>query len=79
MQSDTEYFRNRAREERYAAEKSSNPTVRKRHLEFAEAYEGYLRDICVQDRRSALHLVQTGSFVGIQDLLRDEEIKAELG
>jgi hypothetical protein len=68
MQCDTEYFRRRACEERYAAEKSCHPLVYSRHLEFAEAYEARLREVCAQDRLSAFHFVATGPFVGLPDM-----------
>ena len=39
MQSDAEYFRKRAGEERRAAQAATTPSVRLRHLEFAQAYD----------------------------------------
>ena len=68
MQSDTEYFRHRAREERHAAERSTDPRVRMCHLEFADAYELRLREMYAGDRRPVFHIVATGPFIDLHAL-----------
>jgi hypothetical protein len=52
METDLEYFRRRAREEREAALGGKTPAVRLRHLEFANAYEVRVREIEAVLRRS---------------------------
>lgn len=52
METDFEYFRRRAREEREAALGAKTPAVRLRHLEFANAYEVRVREIEAVLRRS---------------------------
>lgn len=54
---DSEYFRQRADEERKAAVNSAHPTARERHVQLAEAYERQVRTFEALERRSALHLV----------------------
>lgn len=53
MQSDAEYFRQRAREERQAASIAEKNWVHFRHLEFALAYELRVRLIEEESRLSA--------------------------
>lgn len=71
MPSDPEYFCRRAREEREAADRSGNQNVRLRHLEFAQAYEFWFREMKA-DRQSAGQLVAVGSFDAVLDTIRDQ-------
>ena len=57
MKSDADYFRKRAGEERRAALAAGKPSVRLRHLEFAEAYELRLRLIRLLEAETAAELV----------------------
>lgn len=62
MQSDPAYFCRRAREEREAADRAANQNVRLRHLEFAQAYEFWFREITALESQSAVPLVALDSF-----------------
>jgi hypothetical protein len=61
MESDIGYFQDRLLEERIAAEASNDPRVRRRHCQFAEAYEVRLRELSAEQRRSDFHLVHCAS------------------
>ena len=72
MTSDPEYLCRRAREEREAADRSRNENVRLRHLEFAQAYEFWFREMKALERQSAAHLLPIGSFGAVLDAIRDQ-------
>ena len=58
MQSDTDYFRKRAREERQAAGSAADERVRLRHIEFAQAYELRVRETESANHKPVFYLVE---------------------
>jgi hypothetical protein len=59
MTSDAEYFRERAHKERLAALAADRPSVRLRHLEFAQAYE--LRSRLTEELTSSVELADAAA------------------
>ena len=57
MESDTEYFRRRASEERTAALQARDTRVRKAHVEMAERYEDFVRGISEHEQFLGLRSV----------------------
>jgi hypothetical protein len=57
MESDVQYFRRRALEERLAARKAAHPVARQSHLEMAAGFEELATAIVAREHRTDLHLV----------------------
>lgn len=55
MESDTQYFRRRASEERSTAIQARDARVRKAHLDMAERYEDLVRAIGSHEKRVGVH------------------------
>ena len=55
MESDTQYFRRRASDERSTALQARDARVRKAHLEMASRYEDLVRAIGAHEQRLGIH------------------------
>jgi hypothetical protein len=62
MDSDTEYFRRRASEERTAALHTRNTEARLAHIEIAERYEDLVRGIAANEQFLGLRAVDSTQF-----------------
>jgi hypothetical protein len=59
MNTNDEYFRRRAQEEREAGMKARHPNARRSHMELADAYDVQARDIAAEGRRSSMRVVRS--------------------